>query len=416
MTTSITATYRIATPLPLERAAEIIAGEQSAGTFTRVAFESDQLLSRHAAVVESITPEGELPVEAALPGVPIGDARALNAGVVRIAFPAHNFGPSLASVVTTVAGNLYELRDIAGIKLLDVEIPAHVAQCYSGPRHGIAGTRRLIGAHENAMIGTIVKPSIGLTAEQLQDMVAQLGSAGIDFIKDDEVNSNAPYFPLNRRIDVVLRTLNELRERTGRAVMYAFNITGDLDDMKRAADRIARSGGTCAMVAVPSIGLSALAELRRSTDLVIHGHRAGFGALDRSPRLGQSFRVFQKLASLAGVDHLHVGGINSKFWESNQDVADSVSALRDGVGRGEKVLPVLSSAQTAATAGPARELLGSDDLLVLAGGGIHAHPGGIADGVQSMREAWRLVAQGRSPAREAQVGSALHTALQAFGE
>lgn len=416
MTDRVIATYRVASRLDLTEVAGIIAGEQSAGTFARVGFETDELRRAHSATVLSVEETGPLSADAALPGaVGGGDETPLRTGVVRIAFPEHNFGRSIPAVLTTVAGNLYELQEVAGIKLLDVDLPAAVSDRYPGPTHGVAGTRRLIGNEDQAMIGTIIKPSIGLSPEHLAEMVAQLAAAQIDFIKDDEINSDAPYFPLMKRIDVVMDTLQDARERTGKPVMYAFNITGDLDAMKRGTDRIAERGGTCAMVAVPSIGLPALTELRRSTDLVIHGHRAGFGALDRSPLLGQSFAVFQKLVRLAGADHLHAGGIGGKFWESNDEVATNVRAMQGSPARGEDLLPVLSSAQTAATAEPTRAILASDDLLVLAGGGIHAHPGGIADGVGSMREAWRMVSEGRSPAREAPEGSPLAAALRTFG-
>jgi len=412
----VTATYRIATHLDLAEAAGVIAGEQSAGTFARVGFETDELRREHSATVLSVEQTGVLASTQGLPGGLGGTGTGpLKVGVVRISFPTQNFGPSIPAVLTTVAGNLYELQEVAGVKLLDIELPNAVIEQYPGPKHGVEGTRRLIGNADQAMIGTIIKPSIGLSSAHLSDMVAQLAAARVDFIKDDEINSDAPYFPLMKRIDVVLKTLEDAQQRTGARVMYAFNITGDLDAMKRGAERIAQRGGSCAMVAIPSIGLPALTELRRSTDLVIHGHRAGFGALDRSPLLGYSFRVFQQLARLAGADHLHAGGVDSKFWESNDEVVANVRAMQGGGPEDMRMLPVLSSAQTAATAEPTRALVDSDDLLVLAGGGIHAHPGGIADGVSSLREAWRMVADGLSPTAEAIDGTPLAEALRVFG-
>lgn len=416
MTDRVIATYRVATHLDLAEVAEVIAGEQSAGTFTRVGFESDELRRAHAATVLTVEETAPLSSDWGLPGA-TGESAGTQprVGLVRIGFPERNFGPSIPAVLTTVAGNLYELQEVAGIKLMDVELPEAVIDRYPGPMHGVAGTRRLIGNEEQAMIGTIIKPSIGLSPEHLSEILTQLAAARIDFVKDDEINSDAPYFPLMERIDVVMDTLEEARQRTGAPLMYAFNITGDLDAMKRGVERISERGGTCAMVAIPSIGFSALTELRQSTDLVIHGHRAGFGALDRSPLLGYSFRVFQKLARLAGTDHLHAGGIDGKFWESNDDVTSNVRAMQESMFQGEELLPVLSSAQTAATAEPTRDLVDSDDLLILAGGGIHAHPGGIADGVSSLREAWRIVSSGRSPAQQATEGSPLAEALRAFG-
>jgi ribulose-bisphosphate carboxylase large chain len=54
-----TATYLIETAHPLQEAAEIMAGEQSAGTFVRVPGESDALRERYGARVEHIEPLDE---------------------------------------------------------------------------------------------------------------------------------------------------------------------------------------------------------------------------------------------------------------------------------------------------------------------------------------------------------------------
>lgn len=409
----ITATYRLASHLPLERAAQILAGEQSSGTFTRVALESDDLLREHGAVVEDIVLDEE-PLES-LRGAWNPAGAPLQSGIVRIAFPAQNLGPSVASLLTTVAGNLYEIRELAAVKLLDVELPATFAGRYSGPVQGIAGTRRATGNESGVLIGTIVKPSIGLSVDQLTVLVRELAGAGIDFIKDDELNTDPPFAPLHERIRRVLQVIREVADQTGKKTMYSVNITGDMDSMKRAVELVEQEQGSAVMVAIPAVGFSALAELRQHTDLVIHGHRAGFGALDRNANLGISFRAFAKLVAVCGADHLHVGGVNGKFWESNRQVVESVQAMREVVPFGEQMLPVLSSAQTAATAAATYELLPYRDLLVLAGGGIHAHPGGVADGVASMREAWQAVVAGEDPNVIADPGSALDVALSTFG-
>ncbi|RYD76660.1 MAG: ribulose 1,5-bisphosphate carboxylase, partial [Sphingobacteriales bacterium] len=50
----ITATYYIETPLDLEKSAQVLAGEQSSGTFIAVPGETEELKARFAARVESI--------------------------------------------------------------------------------------------------------------------------------------------------------------------------------------------------------------------------------------------------------------------------------------------------------------------------------------------------------------------------
>lgn len=410
----LVATYHLGSFISLDHAADVLAGEQSSGTFTKVALESDELTRDHRAHVIDIEPSATR--FEALPGS-IGADRGtkLHSGVVRIAFPVVNLGPSVAALLTTVAGNLFEIAELGVVKLVDVEVPDALQQRYPGPLHGIPGTRTAVGNADEVLVGTIIKPSVGLQLEQLESLVRDLAMAGIDFIKDDELNTNPPYAPLADRIRVVMGVIREVADRTGKKTMYAFNVTGDLDDMRRATDLIVEHEGTCAMAAIPWIGLPALAELRRHTDLVIHGHRGGYAALDRSPSVGVSYRVLQKLARLCGADHLHVGGIDSKFWEDNKSVVGNVEDLASNNLPGAPVLPAVSSAQSAATAATTHALLGSRDLLILAGGGIHGHPGGVADGVQSLREAWRAVAEGKDPADVAASGSPLDVALRTFG-
>ena len=82
------------------------------------------------------------------------------------------------------------------------------------------------------MIGTIIKPSIGLTAEELARLVAELASAGVDFMKDDELQGNGPSAPLADGCRAVMPVLQRHADRTGVMPMYAFNITDDIGRLK----------------------------------------------------------------------------------------------------------------------------------------------------------------------------------------
>ncbi len=57
-------------------------------------------------------------------------------------------------------------------------------------------------------------------------------------------------------------------------------------------------------------------------------------------------------------------------------------------------MPVFSSGQSARQAPATYAALGSTDLIFAAGGGIMAHPGGIAAGVRSLTEAWQAAVEG----------------------
>ncbi|RKN44947.1 RuBisCO large subunit C-terminal-like domain-containing protein [Streptomyces hoynatensis] len=418
---NVLATYDIASWLPPAQAAEVLAGEQSTGTFVRVPGETEELRRRFAATVLAVEEHEDAPPAEPLPGAvrPPGAPEHPRRATVRIAFPLANFGPSLPNLLAAVAGNLFELRELAAVRLTDLVLPPAFAQRHPGPQFGVAGTRRLARAPEGVLIGTIVKPGVGLGLDALRVMVRELAEAGIDFIKDDELNGNPPHAPLRERVAVVTEELNRVADRTGRRPMYAFNITDDLGRLRRNHDLVLEHGGSCVMVCVQTLGLPAVAHLREYAALPIHGHRAMSGALLRGPNLGISARVFTHLARLAGVDQLHIGGIRSKFWESDEDVLATLDAARTpfpaGFPGGYRVLPVLSSGQSAGLAHRTWELTGTTDLLVLAGGGIHGHPDGPAAGVAAMRDAWAGAVAGVPLADCAAASPPLRRALAAFG-
>ncbi|MGZ6804492.1 MAG: RuBisCO large subunit C-terminal-like domain-containing protein, partial [Nocardioidaceae bacterium] len=270
------------------------------------------------------------------------------------------------------------------------------------------------------MIGTIVKPNVGLSEEQFRLVVRELAHASIDLIKDDELMTDPGYLPLERRVAVATEEIRAAAEVTGHPTMYAFNITGDLMGLRRRYDLVLEAGGRCVMLNVPVMGLPVLAWLREFAEVPIHGHRAGLAGSMRSPALGLSYRVWQQLARLAGADHLHVSGLGSKFYETDEEVAANVRSLLEPLGATTTPVPTLSSGQNVTTPGPTYAAVKSTDLLMLAGGGVAAHPDGPAAGVHSLRDAWAAAVAGVPLAEAARncasVGDpALLHAVQKFG-
>ncbi|MEH2541417.1 MULTISPECIES: ribulose-bisphosphate carboxylase large subunit family protein [unclassified Bradyrhizobium] len=386
----IEADYLIETPCDPRATAEIMAGEQSSGTFVTVPGETPELKQRAAARVERI----ELLDPLSAPSLPV--ARPVNSegpwqrALVTLSWPLDNIGASLPNLVTTVAGNLWELRQLTGLRLLDLRLPLAFASAYAGPKFGVAGTRELTGVRGRPLIGTIIKPSVGLNAAETASLVATLCEAGIDFIKDDELQSDGSSCPFDERVRAVMRVVNDHAGRTGKKVMLAFNLTGEIDQMRRRHDFVLTQGGSCVMASINSIGLAGMIELGRYTQLPLHAHRNGWGALNRHPALGWQFAAWQKIWRLAGADHIHVNGIGNKFSESDDSVIASAQATLTPLfeQRPCVAMPVFSSGQTAAQALPTYHALGSTDLIFAAGGGILAHPDGPAAGVAELRAAW----------------------------
>jgi len=392
------ATYLIETPLDPAKVAEIMAGEQSCGTFVRVHGETDALRERARANVERIE-ELEASQNPSLPngwldrqrrGGPWRRAR------VTISFPVANVGANLPTLAATVAGNLFDLGEVTGLRLESLRLSAAYRAQYATPRWGIEGTRWLTGVSEGPLVGSIIKPNVGLSAEDTARLVGELCAAGLDFIKDDEVCADPSHAPLAQRVPAVMAEVRRHQDRTGKPLMIAFNITDETDAMRRHADLIAREGGTCAMVSLNWCGFSAVQTLRASTDLALHGHRNGYGALSRHPQLGIGVRAYQALWRLAGIDHMHVHGVAGKFSQSDDEVIEAAQdCLTPLAGdTNDRVMPAFSSGQWAGTAPATWDALKSSDLLFLSGGGIMAHPDGAAAGVASIRQAWDAVRTG----------------------
>ncbi len=416
----IEARYWIETAYPLEQAAATMAGEQSTGTFVRVPGETDELREAHAARVEALVDLGEVAAPS-LPGsgLPKNSDGKRRAATVTLSWPIANIGPSLPNLLATVAGNLSELKAFSGLKLTDLTLPPVFLDRYQGPQFGVAGTRKLAGVYDRPIIGTIIKPSVGLSPDATAEQVRVLVEAGVDFIKDDELQSDGPHCPFDARVSAVMRVIRDHADRTGKMVMFAANLTGDIDEMLARHDHVLAEGGTCIMASMNSIGLPAMKVLRAHAQLPIHGHRNGWGMLGRSPAIGMSFIAYQKLWRLAGIDHTHVNGIANKFCETDDSVIASarecLTPMFDAPHPGCEVMPVFSSGQSARQAAPTFAALGSVDCMFAAGGGIMAHPQGPAAGVRALRQAWDAAVAGVPVADAARRSPELEAALGAFG-
>ena len=413
----IEADYFFETAFPPAAAAEAMAGEQSSGTFVPVPGETEELKARAAARVERVAIVGEAK-SPALPGsgTPVGAKGKRWRAQATLSWPLDNTGASLPNLVATVAGNLFELKQLSGLRIVDLRLPTAFAAAYPGPQFGVEGTRRLSGVSGRPLIGTIIKPSIGLDPDATAALVSTLLEAGIDFIKDDELQSDGPYCPFEARARAVMRVVDENAERTGKKAMIAFNLTGDLDQMRRRHDWVRDLGGTCIMASINSIGLIGMIELRRHSQLPIHAHRNGWGYISRHPLLGWSYVAWQKIWRLAGADHMHVNGLRNKFCEDDDSVIASARSLLTPLfdDRPCLAMPVFASGQSARQVADTYAAIGSIDLIYAAGGGIMAHPDGPAGGVASLREAWNAALGGIDIHMHARSHRALARALERY--
>ncbi len=415
MTETIDVTYRIETTGDPAALAEKIASDQSTGTFVPLPGETPELKARVAARVVALRALEPLAVPSLPDALP---AARYNRAEATIAFPVDAIGSDLAALMTIAIGGVYAIKGFSGIRVIDLRLPDLFRHAYPGPQFGIEGSMRLTGVRGRPIIGTIVKPALGLRPHESAEMVRELVDADVDFIKDDEKLMSPAYSPLADRVAAIMPLILDREQRTGRKTMYAFGISAaDPDQMMRNHDLVLAAGGNAAVVNINSIGFGGMAFLRRRSSLVLHAHRNGWDILTRHPGLGMDFKVYGMLWRLLGVDQFQINGIGAKYWEPDESFVASFEACRTPIfSEADRPLPVVCSGQWGGQAPETwRRTGGTTELLYLCGGGVVSHPGGPAAGVRAVRQAWEAAEAGIPLATHARTHPELAQSLARFG-
>lgn len=418
MTDRILATYLLETLLPLERAVRVLASEGSTGTFVAVPGETETVRSRFGTSVESIeelAPSDRVHLIGAR-GSLADDASQVHRARVTVSVPLELTGTDLATVGACLLGNVFELSEVSGLRLEAIRFPPALIRACSRPRYGVAGTRDLLGVRDRPIFGSRLRPAIGLRPDETAAEVRELLSAGVEFVKDGELMASPPHSPLEARVAAVMRVIDEHEQRTGRRVLYAFNVTGEPDAMLRHQDVVQAAGGRCVQVSVVHAGLAAVSHLRRHGDLVIHGDRTGFAMQTRSAGLGMSYAAYAALWRLAGVDHMVVSGLRNTKWEPDGSAIASMRAcLEPMLDESDRALPVVTGGQWGDQIPDTYRLLGTCDWLHLADTGVTDHPDGPTAGLLALQQAWDAARTGEALDRYATGAPELAASIRAFG-
>ena len=388
---SITLTYRIETPGDcIDSMAAKIASDQSSGTFVPVPGETAELKARVAARVTAI----RRLEDAAHPSWPeaSGHPGPFRRADVDISFPFDAIGTDLSALMTIAISGAFAIKGLTGLRVVDLKLPQEFKGAHPGPQFGLAGSRRLTGVYGRPIIGTIVKPALGLRPQETAALVGELIQSGVDFIKDDEKLMSPAYSPLAGRIGAIMPLILNHEQKTGKKVMYAFGIShADPDELMRNHDLVAKAGGNCAVVNINSIGMGGMAFLRKRSNLVLHAHRNGWDLITRHPGLGLDFSVWQQFWRLLGVDQFQINGIGVKYWEPDESFVRSFEAVTTPIfDPSDCALPVAGSGQWGGQAPQTYQRTGRTvDLMYLCGGGIVSHPMGPAAGVRAVQQAWQ---------------------------
>jgi ribulose-bisphosphate carboxylase large chain len=391
-----------------EKAVDAIAAESSIGTWTDVGTMSDELRERLRPHAFQLDPQECL---------------------VKIAYPGELFEDgNVPQIMSSIAGNIYGMRAVENLRLLDFTLPERIIRSYAGPSYGISGVRRILNVSKRPLVGTIIKPKVGLPPGGHAKVAYESWVGGCDIVKDDENLTNQKFNPFEERIPETLKMLDRAVSETGEKKVYMPNVTAETEEMLKRMDYVKQHGGKYVMLDVVTIGFSALQTARKHAEkmgLVLHAHRAMHAALTRNKKHGITMLALAKLYRLIGVDQLHVGTAVGKMEGPAAEVQSIIEEIKqqdvpeDGMRLSQKwhnlrpVMPVCSGGLHAGHVPDLIKITGMD-VVIQAGGGVHGHPDGTIAGAKSMRQAVEAVLNDTTLEEYAKTHAELSRALEKF--
>lgn len=372
--TDLTCTFSVEPEgISLNEAAGGVAAESSVGTWTELTTELPYV-KQLAAHVYSI-----------------------QGNTIKIAYPIELFEPAnMPNILSSIAGNVFGLKALKNLRLLDIHLPKTLITSFKGPAYGIDGIRKLLNVPKRPLVGTIIKPKLGLKTKDHAKVAYEAWLGGCDVVKDDENLSSQAFNPFEERLVQTLEGRDKAQSETGERKVYMINITAETQTLLKRAQAVVDQGGEYVMVDILTCGWSALQTLRNQNfKLVLHAHRAGHAAFTKNPLHGIAMKPIATVARIIGVDQLHVGTVVGKMSETKEEVLENIEACKAELNGLKTVLPVASGGLYPGLVPALLETFGAD-VVLQAGGGIHGHPEGTAAGAKAMRQAVDATLQGKT--------------------
>ncbi len=370
--------------LTLKKAAATIALESSVGTWTDV--HEKKYVRKLGAKVFSIKDN-----------------------LVKIAYPEELFEKGNApNILSSIAGNIFGMNAVKNLRLEDIKFPKDILNGFLGPKYGIQGIRKLMKIKKRPLIGTIIKPKLGLKTKDHVEKAYEAWSGGCDIVKDDENLSSQTFNKFEKRLSKCLEVADKAKSQTGEEKAYLVNVTAETKKMLKRAELVEQQGGKYVMIDIVTAGFAALQTLRESNfKMAIHAHRAMHAAFTRNPKHGMSMMCLADIARLCGVDQLHIGTIVGKMQGRGIDISElndemeqkTVKAtkkrLAQNWGEIKSVLSVSSGGLHPGNIPYLVKHLGKD-LVIQMGGGIHGNNLGTFKGAIAARQSLEATMKGIS--------------------
>lgn len=389
----------------------------------------------------------------------------LSKNLVWIAYPWRLFdrGGNIQNILTYIVGNVLGMKKVSALKLLDVWFSPSFLEQYDGPSYTIDDMRKYLDVYDRPILGTIIKPKMGLIASEYAEVCYDFWVGGGDFVKNDEPQANQDFCPYDKMVKYVKQAMDKAVKETGKKKVHSFNVSAaDYDTMIERCEMIVNAGfepGSYAfLIDGITAGWMAVQTLRRKyPNVFLHFHRAAHGAFTREENpFGFSVLVLSKFARLAGASGMHTGtagvgkmsGSTSKdvvaahniqlfkdkghFFNQNwgripEDDVDSIKLakldlakhiiLEDDSWRGmKKTVPIISGGLNPTLLKPFIDVMGNVDFITTMGAGAHAHPNGTREGAIALVQACEAYQKGITIQEYAKTHRELEVAISFFSK
>lgn len=385
--------------------------------------------------------------------------------LVWIAYPWRLFdrNGNIQNILTYVVGNVLGMKEVAELKLLDVWFPPSMLEQYDGPSYTFDDMRKYLSVYNRPILGTIIKPKMGLTSAEYAEVCYDFWVGGGDFVKNDEPQADQDFCPYDKMVKHVKAAMDKAVKETGKKKVHSFNVSAaDFDTMIKRCELIRNAGfepGSYAfLIDGITAGWMAVQTLRRHyPDVFIHFHRAGHGAFTREENpIGFTVLVLSKFARLAGASGVHTGtaGVGKMAGNPKEDVTAAHNILhfkdkghffeqswatipdtdteamdlvrkdkshkvilKDDDWRGvKKCCPIISGGLNPTLLKPFIDVMGSIDFITTMGAGCHAHPRGTKAGAMALVQACEAYKKKISIEKYAKTHKELKEAIEFFSK
>lgn len=320
-----------------------------------------------------------------------------NYAYMSIAFPHQNFDIQLggiAQLLAIIAGDNISSSKLEVIRVTAIYFPDDILKHFSGPSYGVEGVRATYGIPKAPLLQMILKPRLGLSADDYADIAFRAAVSGVDAIRDDQMLVSTQYCPFYKKIDAISTAIQKAMDITGRQILYYPNITLSQKHMPRVIEHLRSKKINAVTVNAVFEGFGIIEQLRDiASDFIIQAHRSGYVIFSNNVKFSISYAVLAQLLNLAGADEIHIGSIFGRFDVKKQEALDSLRYISAPPGGQKGSFPIISGNVTPAIIEASVDEI-SRNIIFTAGSGIIGHPRGIEAGVKSIKEMINIVMDG----------------------